>query len=152
MYIYICNVRVYICIYTLCMYIFIACIYLHVYVYVRICIYVYMYKHMYVYVCVHMCTYIYKYVSCSRNKPPRPQMRLSRFEETEGHQAEAPRALHPAWALSENPTKSAYGHMGVSKNQGPEYRPQVVGLLLQGHPQKEPPICGNSHMSHRQNS
>ena len=30
--------------------------------------------------------------------------------------------------------------MGVSKNQGPPYRSETVGLLLQGHPQKGPPM------------
>ena len=30
--------------------------------------------------------------------------------------------------------------LGVSKNQGPESRPQMVGPLLQGRPQKGPPL------------
>ena len=29
--------------------------------------------------------------------------------------------------------------------RGTQYRPQIVGLLLSGHPQKGPPIYGNSH-------
>ena len=36
--------------------------------------------------------------------------------------------------------------MGVSKHQGPQRRPQIVGFLLQGHPQTGPSICGNNHI------
>ena len=37
--------------------------------------------------------------------------------------------------------------MAVSKNQGPQYRPQIVGLLLCGHLRDGPPICGISQMA-----
>ena len=36
--------------------------------------------------------------------------------------------------------------MGVSKHQGPQRRPQIVGFLLQGHPQTGPSICGNQNI------
>ena len=37
--------------------------------------------------------------------------------------------------------------MGVSKNQGPQYGPQIVGILFQTHAQKGPPIYRNSHIA-----
>ena len=36
--------------------------------------------------------------------------------------------------------------MGVSRNPEPPYRPQVVGLSVQGHLQKGPLTCRSSHM------
>ena len=30
--------------------------------------------------------------------------------------------------------------------RGPQYRPRILGLSLQGHPHKEPPICRNGHL------
>ena len=36
--------------------------------------------------------------------------------------------------------------MGVSKNQQPSYRRQIVGLILQRHSQKGPAINRNSHI------
>ena len=36
--------------------------------------------------------------------------------------------------------------IGASKNQGPQHRPQIVGLPVQGHLQEGPPIYGNSPM------
>ena len=35
--------------------------------------------------------------------------------------------------------------MGISKNQAPQYAPQMVGLLLEGH-KRDPPIYRNSHV------
>ena len=36
--------------------------------------------------------------------------------------------------------------LGASRNEGPSHRAQIAGLLLEGHPQKGPPIYRNSHM------
>ena len=43
--------------------------------------------------------------------------------------------VHNAWLL------------GASKNQGPRYRLQIVGLLLQRHPPEGSKIYRNSHVS-----
>ena len=37
--------------------------------------------------------------------------------------------------------------MGMSQNEGPEYGPQIIGLSLERHLQKGPPIYGNCHIS-----
>ena len=37
-------------------------------------------------------------------------------------------------------------YMGVSKNRGPRYKPQLVGLLLEGHSQKGPRNSRHSHL------
>ena len=38
-------------------------------------------------------------------------------------------------------------HIGVSKDQGPQYRPQIVGLITRTPTKNEPPFCKNSHIS-----
>ena len=43
-------------------------------------------------------------------------------------------------------TKGERDQLRVSENQGPLYRPQIVGFLLEGHPQKGALVYCNSHL------
>ena len=57
--------------------------------------------------------------------------------------------LHVAWkllALSNYLQRRCFWGMEVSKNQGLSDAPLAVGLLLQGHPHRAPPIYRNSRM------
>ena len=41
-----------------------------------------------------------------------------------------------------------HGMREFPKLRGPNMDPKIVRLFLEGHPQKGPPICRNSHIGH----